>query len=281
MVIIQKPVGQLCNQLFTMVHFAAAAIEHDFRVFFPGFQYPLECFPNINSESRFRVMNLSDEMNRSIKLSLKVLRLLVRQSPWHEGILMEGSPYVNIGDKEFVIKARQKLVACEGFGFRDVLSVKKHHWRLKEIFRPSQEIENNVKTYMKRHGLDRGVVLVGIHIRRGDYRTYLNGKYYYDDDSWLTWITRVRSVFNSEARRFVGVVFSNEKVVKIIDSSGDLILGPGDAYEDLHLLSKCDYIIGPPSTFSGWASYIGRVPVHYLSHANTQIERNRFEIVEW
>ena len=28
----------------------------------------------------------------------------------------------------------------------------------------------------------------------------------------------------------------------------------------MHAMSLCDYILGPPSTFSGWASFMGRVP---------------------
>lgn len=226
-------------------------------------------------------MKSGNKTNRSIHLSLKLLRLLVRKSLWHEGILMEGSPYINIGDEAFVNKARHKFVACEGLGFRDILSVKKHHGQLKEIFRPCQNIENKVDVYMEKHGLKNDVVLVGFHIRRGDYRTYRNGEYFYNNDSWIKWINEARSIFDFSSKRFVGLVFCNEKIDAVVDSCGDLIPGPGDMYEDLHMLSKCNYIIGPPSTFSGWASYRGRVPVHYLFTATTQIELNDFKIVEW
>ena len=35
----------------------------------------------------------------------------------------------------------------------------------------------------------------------------------------------------------------------------------GTAAEDLHLMSRCEFIIGPPSTFSLWASFMGQVPL--------------------
>lgn len=281
MVIIQKPNGQLCNQLFTMAHFAAPAIEYDFRVFFPGFEYPLEFFPNINSEPRFKVMNWGRRRSRAVHLGLKLLRLVARSSPWHEGMLMEGSPYIHVGEEAFVAKARRKLVTCEGFGFRDIPNVKKHHQRLKELFRPSQEIENNVEAYMKKHGLEPDALIVGFHIRRGDYRRYRNGEYCFKDESWIAWINEARSLLNANGKCFAGLIFSNEKVEAVINSGADVIPGPGNMYEDLHMLSKCDYIVGPPSTYSGWASYIGRVPVQYMTEANAHLEFDAFKIVEW
>jgi hypothetical protein len=196
-------------------------------------------------------------------------------------MLMEGSPYIHVGEETFVAKARRKLVACEGFGFRDIPNVKKHHQRLKEIFRPCRKIENKVEVYMKRHGLEQGAVLVGFHIRRGDYRTYRNGEYFFNDESWIAWINQARSLFNANGRRFVGLIFSNEKVESVINSGADLILGPGDMYEDLHMLSKCHYLVGPPSTFSGWASYVGRVPVRYVTKPDARSELGDFRIVEW
>ena len=48
MVIIQKRVGQLGNQLFAIAHFTAAAIENDYRVLCPCFEHRLGEFPNIN-----------------------------------------------------------------------------------------------------------------------------------------------------------------------------------------------------------------------------------------
>jgi len=34
--------------------------------------------------------------------------------------------------------------------------------------------------------------------------------------------------------------------------------------EDLYLLGYCDYIVGPNSSFSQWASFWGGVPLHVL-----------------
>ena len=46
--------------------------------------------------------------------------------------------------------------------------------------------------------------------------------------------------------------------------------------EDLYALSICDYILGPPSTFSMWASFYGGVPLRFIKHSNDKIFLREF-----
>ena len=46
--------------------------------------------------------------------------------------------------------------------------------------------------------------------------------------------------------------------------------------EDVYALSQCDYILGPPSTFSMWASFIGDVPLRIVKYANENITLDQF-----
>jgi len=52
------------------------------------------------------------------------------------------------------------------------------------------------------------------------------------------------------------IVFSDDHVV----FTRDLIISQNPWYIDQHLMTRCDYLIGPPSTFTLWASYVGKVP---------------------
>jgi hypothetical protein len=45
----------------------------------------------------------------------------------------------------------------------------------------------------------------------------------------------------------------------------DIGFGPGDPAGDLFALASCDYIIGPPSTFTMWASFFGNVPLFMIN----------------
>jgi hypothetical protein len=281
MVIVQKRVGQLCNQLFAIAHFAAAAIENDYWVLYPCFEYPLDQFPKINTNPKLKVIRSGRSMNRMVHGFFKFLRLTVPNSPWHRCYLAEGLPFVNMGSPEFVAAAKKKIVACEGWGFRDGESVTKHHSLIAELFRPSKTTEVKVQEFISEKRLDQNVVVVGFHVRRTDYRTFRNGEYYYDDVAWLSWIRQARSAFDSNAKRFVGVIFSDEDVSALVNSANELIGALGGIYEDLCLLAKCDYIIGPPSTFSAWASFIGQVPLLHMTKADMQVIPSLFQVANW
>jgi hypothetical protein len=42
---------------------------------------------------------------------------------------------------------------------------------------------------------------------------------------------------------------------------------PGLPILDMYALARCSLIVGPPSTFSGWASFAGNTPVYFMEHA--------------
>lgn len=45
---------------------------------------------------------------------------------------------------------------------------------------------------------------------------------------------------------------------------------------DLYSLSRCDYIIGPPSSFSRWASLMGHIPIYQIWNKNEEITEKSF-----
>ncbi len=48
---------------------------------------------------------------------------------------------------------------------------------------------------------------------------------------------------------------------------------------DLYTLAQCDYIIGPPSTYSMWASFYGNVPLLKIFSAVEEMSLVKFEVV--
>ena len=58
------------------------------------------------------------------------------------------------------------------------------------------------------------------------------------------------------------IVVSDEKISSKL---GFDFLSNGSWKEDQIILQSCDIILGPPSTFSMWASYISQIPLIKLS----------------
>lgn len=48
------------------------------------------------------------------------------------------------------------------------------------------------------------------------------------------------------------------------------------AIQDLYILSQCDYIVGPPSSFSMWASFYGQVKLNFIRDTNEKINLKNF-----
>jgi len=46
--------------------------------------------------------------------------------------------------------------------------------------------------------------------------------------------------------------------------------------EDLYLLSQSDYILGPPSTFSAWASLYNNTPLYFIENVEYNFEIKDF-----
>lgn len=132
------------------------------------------------------------------------------------------------------------------------------HFRLREPWR-ARAAEHIQRL---RAGCDR---LIGIHIRRGDYKVYHGGKWHFDDGVYRRLLERLVSLYPGERVGFM--LASNAPVAEEITAGLNTSPGPGHFAVDMQALASCDLIVGPPSTFSGWASFIGKKPVWFLEDA--------------
>ena len=52
----------------------------------------------------------------------------------------------------------------------------------------------------------------------------------------------------------------------------------GHFVEDLYALAACDLVLGPPSSYSMWASFYGQVPLLHLEHADQPVSLPDFQV---
>lgn len=141
-------------------------------------------------------------------------------------------------------------------------------------FLPNAEIVNDVNHSFSMTKKD-GDIIVGVHIRMGDYKEWHCGKFYYSSEQYESMMAQVESLFAPHKVKFF--LSTNGKVSnKIIEGHSTFRIENGNMAHDLYGLSQCDYIMGPPSTFSKWAALIGHVPLYHIHDAEKAIILNDF-----
>jgi hypothetical protein len=150
---------------------------------------------------------------------------------------------------------------------------------LQRVFRPREEIVRKSEEMIA--GIRREAdMVIGVHIRHGDYKTFMDGRYYYTLEEFHQFMLRVQQLYSD--RRVAFFISSNEDFTTDIfegcrcyrfgrQPSGDII--------DLHTLSLCDRMIGPWSTYSRWASFIGEVPLCFLESKEQEFTEESFSRV--
>ena len=262
--------GQMCNRIMWFVHALATAIDckSDITNFFGrDLRAFSDLHPEVVPEINVRCFNwkyfLPIDVLHGWLLNLPVFgqnyylsRCPSRCARWRDrGIrwpLLLWNWYFRNHDA--VVRHREKIVAY--FRVRDEFTV-----------RPNKIIE------AARKDAD---ILVGVHIRRGDYKQ-AGAQWYFDDRTYLRFMTDFRS---SIRRKVKFVLVSNEPIDTEFFLRGgvDVVDASGRAQEDIVTLSRCDYIMGPPSTFSCWAAYYGGKPRFRLLDKSIRVSAELFQI---
>ena len=121
---------------------------------------------------------------------------------------------------------------------------------------------------------DGTILRLGIHIRRGDYANWAGGKYFYPDEVYARHINKYVEAHENQV---VHVYLStNDNTVTesrfhSLCPKAHVHLLNGNAPEDLFMLSECDALIGPPSTFSLVAAMYRDIPLYRMDSADEQL----------
>jgi hypothetical protein len=295
MIVVCHKMGQLGNRLFLFAHMIAAAAERDSSVLFPGFADYAQYFsgPSMGIIPHYPASARRHVWPRGIRdlfypLGLNALRLAKRgllpgtrsfETGW------DVTRMVDIGEAAFLELISRRLVLCGGFFYRSPQLLKKHAGLVRTYFAPSPEMETDAARIRKniRHaeGRHTGGRIIGVHIRRRDYRGFKGGIYYYELDVYTAYMRRIRELLGGQCRF---VICCEETLERSAFADFDVAFGPGDLLGDLFALSACDYIIGPPSTFSGWASFSHEIP-RYFIQSTDPLRTERLQLpdfnVEW
>lgn len=241
----------MCNRLWSLLPSLALAMERKetLHILFQN-QNDLAEFPELKTCKYLKFLTQKD--NRVIASIL--YRLLAVLNP-KEDLSKYGR-----SRKQFMVINSWKHTCDESF-------IQKYKSQLIELLSFRKSVENKVNNCLPNFD----GFTIGVHIRKGDYKEWRNGRYYYDDNRYIKWIIDLQEQIYKKGYNCRFCICSNEPFF-INDPSIDIVRIPdATGIEDLCALSKCDFIMGPPSSFSQWASFLGNVPLLFLLDKNQTI----------
>lgn len=287
-VIISRGEGQLGNRLFQYASFYSASLEMGFRLWNPSFGEYAAWFPELARDVFCRPSGgpanpfLRGFCTRAFSLFAGTsARWLCR--PLGGEVLditashdAKDEPYdLGLGEFESLL-ARRRFLFVRGWKFRARDSLWRQRSEVKKVFQPSDAVLDSANRSLEKARRECDV-LIGVHVRRGDYADWLGGRYFFAFENFERWMREAATLH--EGRRVAFLVCSNEPIAPLLGLEGLRVFeGPGTAIGDLYALAGCDKLMGPPSTFSLWASYWGGAPLQMLQSTEDHIWEGGFVI---
>lgn len=270
MIVIADKPGKLGNRLFTFAHFVAFSVENLVTVSDPAFDEYSNFFSSTHRDnfSRYPPVASSLPSSRLLRRLLfhgaRVIAAVCARWPNSRirVVRLDWGRSLDLSEPGFVRSVRESRVTfVQGWLFHADGLLQKHAATVREFFTPRDDSMRVVEQIVDGARGDSDV-LVGVHIRRGDYERFLHGKYFYADHVYARVLKSVVALFPSQKVAFL--IASDGEVEMEALAAVSATRAAGGEVEDLYSLSKCDLIIGPPSTFSMWASFVGDVPLYMI-----------------
>ncbi len=283
-VVIASKSGQLGNRIIVFAHFIANAIEYDYELYNPNFDEYCSYF---NSTARNDFHDYPITVTDKAFIDLKQKKISERVgfntlkylfSPSCKILKIKKIYELSHEDFLGLLEKKQTIIAY-GWLFRDRNNFNKHLDILKKIFSPIEIHARNVDTLMQncRSDKKKNKLLIGVHIRRGDYQTFQGGKYYYENSVYLKYMTQVYEIFQQQQKSVAFLLCSNEAISEIFNQF-EVYTGTGHLIEDLYCFAKCDYLMGPSSTYTSWASIYGDVPLCHFQTRDQVLQLSDFKV---
>ena len=271
--------GRLGNRLHTHANALAWCIENNYNLINLSFsEYanffknsPKQYSGNLHQHENFIFKILSRRLFRNF------LRTLLLSDKWLERfawIINQIRPTKNEALLESVLSQQihhNKINLIKNWEISCSNSLKIHQHKLRDYLRPHRRFVVTAEKIIDELRSKYDCV-VGIHARRGDYANYLDGKHYHSCESYLHWANQTKQVLEKSGKKNIGIVIcSDEEVPSLVSDNEDVYFSSCNGFMvDIHLLSICNYNLGPPSSFGTWVSWFVKVP-RLVVHNNTEV----------
>ncbi|MCG8652466.1 MAG: hypothetical protein MI861_21675 [Pirellulales bacterium] len=278
---IARSYGQLGNRLFLYAHMIAAARHHGVSLANPCFAEYASLFPATADDLWCRYPRVSPLgpppsarrrkwLAKSLySLARNLHRAGLRRYPCHI-LRLRGDESCDLAGEKFAHLARHRRhLLTLGWLFRSEPLLREHAHAIREHFQIEPQRQARVDRLLASIRQQADYV-VGVHIRHGDYATYLGGKYFFSTDQYVRAMRDI--VAQLPTKRVAFLVCSNAPMHRHDFDKLNIHFGPGHMVEDMYGFAKTDLLFGPPSTYTGWASFMGSVPLVEMTRSDGPID---------
>ena len=167
------------------------------------------------------------------------------------------------------------LTIVHGFTeLRDFEAMRKYGDEIRKIFEFKDAENTGCLNLATKDAKTAKIKMIGVHVRRTDYREWQGGKYCYSNSVYERVLDEMRRLVDGV--RFT--VFTDEPE-SLSPQLSQFNSQPTTPEQDQWLMSKCAYLIGPPSTFTAWASFMGKVPLLHLMNDKQNVRLCDFKMI--
>jgi len=279
MILFSNKCGQLGNRLFAFSHLIGFAAANNVEIVNLSFDEYAQYFETTSkdvfcrypaTESVIKSNTIRTFLFLVNRLVLKLLRRLhFRRSALHQIVLADLPEYQFDQDRYYNL---EKLISENSihkdftflFGrfFRDYKNVQSYQDEIRRYFTPIPSIAANIQQFLTNVRCEKPDLVVGVHIRGGDYSTFVAGKYFYSQESYIEKMSELQGGMPNKNIKFI--ICSNERLDTTKFKLVNFVMAPNHLVEDMYILAGCDLIMGPPSTYSLWASFYGNKPLYQI-----------------
>lgn len=246
---------RMANQVFHYLYLMALALEFDLNLKIIDFRHLgyFDFFGPGKSVCSYhpRWVKFLHRMCRSNKLRpfLKLLGIRSLRVYWNEESGWLAQEVKNL---------MKGLTFLDCWPVVDYELLYKHQEAIRNTFRPKKEywdVAENIMAEQRSHG----VPVVGVHVRRTDYKEWLDGKHFYEVPVYARFMRKISELMNGEV---VFVICSDEEMKRedFDVPCRAMYISHNPFMVDYSLLTHCDYTIGPPSTFRMTSAFLGNTP---------------------
>ena len=249
--------SQMCNNLLQYAHVYAWGREHGRKVISMRFSYKYQYFHICHT-------SLTGFGWYLMAKYLAALKLLPTASFKRRDC-----------DREALERKmlRHRHIVVSGWFVRYYDLFLKYRDEICELFTLDRQYTEPVEAKMQRAEAPASgsIIRLGVHIRRGDYAQWRDGQYFYGDEVYAAHINRFAEMHPGKVLH----VYLSTNDPNVTEARFQQLCPQvkvhhlqGSAPEDLYMLSVCDYLIGPPSTFSLVAAMYRDLPLYRMDTAN-------------